>query len=792
VSTQPAPPLLRRQLWWALPLLALLWLKELDFPGRVAGPTLDDSWHAVKGWELLQRPRLGVESVFTYGPLGWFHSSCHVHELYWWKVLFWEFGVKLALCLLCVLAVVRARGWFQRLCFGLALAWAGTGLDAFAYISYAAILSWVLAEPERSARSEIPVLLVAALLAEVKFTYFMLYALGVLLGCAGLWWASGRTRGLQFLLRAAGAFAVSWIAAGQSLLDLPRYVQTSWWIASGYNDGMSKVGPSSETVLAVWMIALSVLVAGIELGRGPRSGRHVMLGLFVVLGVWLAFKAGFTRHMGNASLYFSSAPLMTWFLLARPARAGRLDLALTALQRVAQAGLLLAGTSGFLHSLGAESAPLSHYFLLQRTELEPKPRTLAHLGSLLANLDLEAARARAKYKLPQVAAKVGHESMDVFGASQGIALLNEFDYRPRPVFQSYSVYTPELLDLNREFYEGPRAPRYVLYCQDGIDLRLAIHDDFEAFQTLLTHYQPLFSERSYLLLERAAAPRQVPAPELLLEQDLALGQWIELAPLPGKVLLLELEARRSLRGDLRAFALGGPALNATLEHPNGTNTVARILPRSASQGLLVRPQIESQDEAVRMFCGEEPPGLKRVSFQVPEGEAALWKLPLHVRVLRRDGLLPPARPELLAGTRYSMFDPAPAKVVCAFPFGPVGVDDQVVGLCHAPSTLLWNLEPGQFTLATSFGILDSAWNGTNCTDGAGFHVLLVPDGGKPQVLFERLLEPAKVPGDRGMQSTQLEFEAQPHSRLVLRIDTGPAGSSACDWTYWSAFHLRPK
>jgi len=138
-----------------------------------------------------------------------------------------------------------------------------------------------------------------------------------------------------------------------------------------------------------------------------------------------------------------------------------------------------------------------------------------------------------------------------------------------------------------------------------------------------------------------------------------------------------------------------------------------------------------------------------------------------------------------------MFDPPPEKVVCAHPYAPVDVENDVVGLCHAPSTLLWNLEPGRFALATKFGILDSAWSGTNCTDGAGFQVLLVPDGGKPRTLFERRLDPVHSTGDRGAQSTQLEFDVEVHSRLALRIDAGPAGNSGCDWTYWGAFSLRP-
>ena len=41
-------------------------------------------------------------------------------------------------------------------------------------------------------------------------------------------------------------------------------------------------------------------------------------------------------------------------------------------------------------------------------------------------------------------AAVAGESIDILSVGQGLLLLHGFDYRPRPIFQGYSAYTPRL------------------------------------------------------------------------------------------------------------------------------------------------------------------------------------------------------------------------------------------------------------------------------------------------------------------------------------------------------------
>ena len=62
---------------------------------------------------------------------------------------------------------------------------------------------------------------------------------------------------------------------------------------------------------------------------------------------------------------------------------------------------------------------------------------------------------RVEDRLPKIAQKVGDGLIDVFNYRQGAALLNNLNYHPRPVIQSYSAYTRDLLRANLDFYRSP-------------------------------------------------------------------------------------------------------------------------------------------------------------------------------------------------------------------------------------------------------------------------------------------------------------------------------------------------
>ena len=749
--------------WWLVPLLVCVWFRQLDSYEPVGGPGVDESWRAVKGWELCNNVRLGVESIFTYGRLGWLHDAQDFPPVFAWK--FWAFEIvfKLLLCGVCVAAVPQAQGWRARLVFALALLSVSAGLDALALLALLALFQRLRTG---ATRREFAWLVVGALLVQVKFTYVLLFGAGVALAALAFWIEVSWRRALLLLVRAAGAFLFAWLLFGQSPADLGAWLQSSWWIARGYNEAMSAAGPTSELVLALAMLAGVLVLLVLE---RPR------LALLVLGTVLLAWRTAFTRQIGNADVFFSVAPAAVWFTFS-PRTSGRVALAL-------RCALLAAGTWGLTHSHPLRDASLGRILERHRALSAQSLRDLFHPEALRRRLDERYTPAMEQWALPRTVARVGEEPLDVFQDSQGIAFLNNLHYRPRPVFQSYSAYTPELCEANRAFYAGERAPRFVLYRQETIDGRLVVAEDAPALAELLLRYRPVLHERGWLLLEREDDPPRVVSTARSRTRSVEPGEWIEIGSEPGDALELRLDPRLSARGELESALLRGPALECEFERADGSRGRARLVPGCARAGFLVRPFLDSQELLEHAFLGERVAGLKRLRVLAPEGDDDLWEAHFEVTLAERDGLLPPPRPQLVPALLYDDFTPPPTEVSAPQGASRESIGDHTAHAFLAPAAMRWRLEPGHYRLTASYGMLERAWKDPDPSDGALVFVAL-HEGHEVQQIYRRLLDPLHAVEDRGSQPIDVEFDVREPADLYLRMRTGWHDNDRLDWVFW--------
>lgn len=112
---------------------------------------------------------------------------------------------------------------------------------------------------------------------------------------------------------------------------------------------------------------------------------------------------------------------------------------------------------------------------------------------------------------------------------------------------------------------------------------------------------------------------------------------------------------------------------------------------------------------------------------------------------------------------------------------------------HAPSTLAFPLPAAARAIVGGFGFREGAWDAARPapTDGAEFRVELVSEEGRRQVLFQRLLQPAKIEADRTIQPLHvvLPDSRPPGTHLEFVITPGPNDSPATDWTFWTDLRL---
>lgn len=123
-------------------------------------------------------------------------------------------------------------------------------------------------------------------------------------------------------------------------------------------------------------------------------------------------------------------------------------------------------------------------------------------------------------------------------------------------------------------------------------------------------------------------------------------------------------------------------------------------------------------------------------------------------------------------------------------WGQPAYDTESKLLAHAPSLVEFDVQPGARGLSGGFGLLEGAYaNPSSATDGAGFTVTHVSESGVRTVLLERSLRPVTEGADRGTQRFRLELPADAAGTIELKINQGPYGSNAYDWTYWTELML---
>ncbi len=601
------------------PMIIASWLALFDTP-FVPGTDLDPSWQQVMALAAARHWVWGQDIIFTGGPLSFLNQPFAITETLLAKLAWDGFG-KLALCVLTVTAL-WSLPWPRRLSVWLLLTFYGWFFtDAvYQFMLTLLIATWLLPR-EAGWKKNTLALLTLLLFSHIKFTYLLVSVAGVGLASLAAAARRDRWRAILFPVAAATGFAASWLALGQPLAGLPDYLRTSWEISTGYPWAMVSV--ETLPVLFCGLAVVGWIGAGLVQAAWTTTDRFAVWSqaTLAALTLLLAWKHGFTRADGHVLGLFWFGALIACTLpvwLGTQARRWRFELAVP----VALAGAWLVEPSLMTHAPD---------YTLGR--MRGARHTLEHPKQFVQQWRQQEAASRQNAQLPRIQAEVGSHSVDVFNYEQGRVILTGMNYRPRPVFQSYSAYTPELQSRNLRFVRSSRAPEYFLWRTDSIDNRYVPADDALLWAELPGLYTLRFSEQDFALLQRRPQPAAAPTKVFLHQQSVRLGQAAEIPAHGADRLWLEITATPSLLGKLRAALYRPALLDFTITDCTGREARHRLLPKTAEAGFLVRPLIESQTDFLAYMQGQAGEPIRSVRVESAHRESAYWSS-IQVRLYR--------------------------------------------------------------------------------------------------------------------------------------------------------------
>ena len=498
-------------------------LLSWQIPPMDPGPGLDPSWMA--GLSLAARDGLlhGRDVIFTHGPLGPFLYPKLFFGVTALAATATSFFVHTGLTTAIVLLGRRT----------LSLWLAG----AMAFVG-GVVGSWLAAS--QLAAVLVTSLCVAALLTPVDSRRHVLLGMasassGVLLlmkfndgvaaatvaGTTAVFLAIG-SRDLKpvawMALPFVGAVVGVWLLTGQSLELLPLFIRGSLELSTGFSSAMGievvEQGWEYPSALLIFALLLLALVqATLPLDRW----RRLALVCVVTALVFFAYKHGFVRHDAHSAGFFAILCVLSLGIVA----ASR--------HKTSATVLLSYSLVAFVWSSGAVPSRMD-----ARANLEASVQRIAQLLSAdqrHAAIEGARGRMRATYGLSaeiQEALRGRTVHVDPWEAGVAWAHDGEFEWRPLPVFQSYSAYTTTLDEMNAEFLaDDARAPERILRAPLGsIDGRNPTWDAPEATLEMVCRYVEIEAETTWQVLGRSAdrcgAPRSIATVESAFGEPIAI------------------------------------------------------------------------------------------------------------------------------------------------------------------------------------------------------------------------------------------------------------------------------
>ncbi|HEX5228318.1 MAG TPA: hypothetical protein VFW44_11435 [Bryobacteraceae bacterium] len=594
-------------------LLAICWIVIPRAPLPL-GAGLDNSW--VIGLNLAHSAGLnfGRDVAFTYGPLGYLLAPLFP-EAEPWAIFFFDCGIAIltgwALWRLCRryqhwIAVCLSLGIFglsTLLVFGI-----GDRLMA-PLMALALVLASRLDERPWFDAGLLAGLAAVALL--VKFNLGILatglafYFLALL-----IWRRRATLRSDAFSILAAvfvwpvTLVGLYWIVEG-SARGLPQFLQNSVEVALGYSEAMSLPGPYWIAALAVaCCIALWILVPALA----DQTQRVISVVLPMAIVGFLCFKSAMVRQDMHAVPFPFEIAMASLMVLAVADTArnrivvGVFSLASIVFGIVVLVQLRPGAWAGSLPPPGNALKAIGDFW---------------HWPTTVKAAQLASEEAQAVDRLPtELNDKLAGKTVAAYPWEIATIRANHLRWRPLPVFQAYSAYTPKLDDFNARVLEDPSGPQNILLAWQSIDGRQPFYETPHSWRALLDWYDFEADSGRVLVLNRRSSPRYSSPTPISSE----VVQWRETIKLPAaaddELIVMQAAVAETLPGILKREVLRAPIETVQVTLGSGLTETKRILPSNLNNGVIASEWPRNHHDLASIFMGDrKAPGGRVVALR---------------------------------------------------------------------------------------------------------------------------------------------------------------------------------
>jgi len=408
-----------------------------------------------------------------------------------------------------------------------------------------------------------------------------------------------------------------------SVPSLWPYLRTGWDIVSGYSDAVTFAGPLSQASLD---FALCVLVfAGLPwlaLDRHPLWIGYAP----AALSAYVALKHALVRQdQGHAASFCIHLAVAMLFLLvcSRAVRDRRLI-------------LLLQGFCAVMaYASTVEAYPAFRNMIVGRVTMRP-PYTLyfdayRHWPATWQSVGRANEQARAAMRVdPRFSQAVGRGTVTAIPWNIDCIKAQNWKWRPAPVLQFYSAYTPLLDGINADHLASDSAADFAVVDFDDIDSQHPFLSEPLSWRALLDRYDLEVSGDNALLVKRRREARFLPA-EAAGEETVGWDQEV-VVPQTDGLLLAAPHVKKSLAGRLISFAYRCAPVYVDAVFTSGKTVRWRTVSANLASGVLIRPFPQNRQDLQSLFLmapsQAAPDRLRAIRFHTENPSQYQSKIPL--------------------------------------------------------------------------------------------------------------------------------------------------------------------
>jgi len=586
--------------------LMYLWiaLAVIPLPPQILGTGLDSSWAYALNLAHVDNFVFGKDVVFTFGPLGYLFYP--VPDL---------------------VAPLPAFGFiwamYAYFLFGLLLIWRALGHRLIILVSWIILSGAMLFTDLPFERLQLSFLgvaigIVALLVVEADAHSVYLVVAGVTAGLIPLFKASegigacavyyallsllfligqDKRRALHkvrmLVLVPPLAFVLGFAIVERNVSSLWDFVTRTTHIVLGYSEAMGEAGPMYQAILAIFgVVTLCVIVPLLA----ERPGALVLGLLPAALLSFFAFRNGMVRQdPHHVSLLHVKLAVAGLFLLVCSKTARDRLLLVTYV-----AGSFVLGVSLFVAAFPGQGALPEHRALLQ--DAAENLSANWHYSATWGRVGAQARKRLEKMRLDAaISGMVGAGTVDDVPNEIDIVAANGWRWCPRPVFQSYSAYMPELDELNARHLASPASADHIIMQWEAIDGRNPLLDDAAAWRALFDHYDVELARPDLLVLQRRDTARNL-APSEASSVTAAWHRDISVPELdPAQFVMMRAEIDKTVWGSLRGILFRNSPIYLTANHVSGKQSRWRVTRANLVDGAFVGRLPENLGETLPYF-----------------------------------------------------------------------------------------------------------------------------------------------------------------------------------------------